>query len=271
MQENNHSVLFVGLASDPGAGSRHAQPRIRERLPLVPQNRYGRLQSANPDDKRASSTAAGIGAGRTRQRSAREAQDVAPAMSDLLPTVMATWRGRRGASGEADVAATGAAPVRSGGHPARADGRVRLQGVHLRDALPEALLRPVRREPRSRSSRRSWTNGKTRRTPRSWRTTRTSTRDDSFWVPEEARWQYIRDQSRGRRASATSSTRPLEPSSKRTSPSTAWSSTSTSTARWASAPSRTRACSSSSTTSPGTGCATRTSSSPTSSAPPTST
>ena len=96
MKGSNNSVLFVGLASDPESGSRHAQPRIGERLPLVPQNRYGRLQSANPDDKRASSTAAGIGAGRTRQRSVREAQDVAPAMSDLLPKVMATWWTKRG-------------------------------------------------------------------------------------------------------------------------------------------------------------------------------
>ena len=96
MKESNHRVLFVGLASDPEAGSSQAQPRIRERLPLAPQNRYGRLQSANPDDKRASSTATGVGAGRTRQRSAREAQDVASEMSDLLPTVMATWRTKRG-------------------------------------------------------------------------------------------------------------------------------------------------------------------------------
>jgi HsdM N-terminal domain len=52
-----------------------------ERSPLVPQSGYGQLQSANPDDKRASGC---------------EAQDVAPAMSDLLPKVMATWWMKRG-------------------------------------------------------------------------------------------------------------------------------------------------------------------------------
>ena len=90
MQSSDNSVLSVGLASAPEAGSRHAQFRIGERLPLVPRNRYGRLQSANLDDQRASSTAAGISAGRTRRPSVCEAQDVAPAMSDLPPRVMAT-------------------------------------------------------------------------------------------------------------------------------------------------------------------------------------
>jgi hypothetical protein len=57
----------------------------------APQKRYGQLRSANLGDKRAISTAAGIGAWRARQRPAREAQDVAPGMSDLPPKVMATW------------------------------------------------------------------------------------------------------------------------------------------------------------------------------------
>ena len=95
---------------------------------------------------------------------------------------------------------------------------------------------------------------------------------EQFWVPDEARWQYIRDDSREAKGVGDLLNKALAELEERdTPPSTAWSSTSTSTARSASAPSRTRACSSSSTTSPGTGCATRTSSSPTSSAPPTST
>ena len=44
-------------------------------------------------------------------------------------------------------------PLRRRRHPARQDGRLGVQGIHLRDAVPEALLRRVRGAPRARSSR----------------------------------------------------------------------------------------------------------------------
>ena len=57
---------------------------------------------------------------------------------------------RRPRPPEVDPCSAGAAPVRSRRHPARQDGCLGVQGVHLRDALPEAVLGRVRGPPRRR-------------------------------------------------------------------------------------------------------------------------
>src|SRR5439155_14184249 len=44
----------------------------------------------------------------------------------------------------ADATAARASPFCRRGHPARQDGCLRVQGIHLRDAIPEAVLRRVR-------------------------------------------------------------------------------------------------------------------------------
>ena len=172
---------------------------------------------------------------------------------------------------QADPAPARTPPLRGRRHPARQDGRLGVQGIHLRHAVPEALLRRVRGRAReqviARAARR-----RARRRPRPRSAPSSSDfYGQSFYVPPQRALglpaqrgprQRRRRPEQGARRRWRAATQPRRRAA----------STSTSTARSARRkipdkklrelimPLQ-----------QGTGCATRTSSSPTCSAPPTST
>ena len=99
-----------------------------------------------------------------------------------------TSRGSR-AREQTDPSPTGTPPLRGGGHPAWKDGRLRVQGIHLRDALPEAVIGPVREE-RQRVVASELAKGRNQ-AQADERANRPDFYTESFFVPEKARWDYL--------------------------------------------------------------------------------
>ena len=91
------------------------------------------------------------------------------------------------------LASAGAAPVRGGGHPARQDGCLGVQGVHLRDAVPEAVPRTSSRPRGEEVIARELAEGRAQAEAEQ----RAESPDfyaDTFFVPPQARWEHLRDE-----------------------------------------------------------------------------
>ena len=79
-------------------------------------------------------------------------------------------------------------------HPARQDGCLGVQGVHLRDAVPEALLATCSRPS---AASRSSPSSSPRAQPQAEAEQRADDPDcygESFFVPPQARWEHLRDE-----------------------------------------------------------------------------
>ena len=87
---------------------------------------------------------------------------------------------------------TRTSPLRRRRHPAREDGRLGVQGVHLRCPVPEAGQRRVRGRTAERSSPTSSPQGRSQADAER-RADDPDFYREAFFVPPEARWEHIRD------------------------------------------------------------------------------
>ena len=96
------------------------------------------------------------------------------------------------ACAETDIAQLERHSFRRGGHPAREDGCLGVQGVHLRHAVPEARLGPVRG--RARAGHRRGARPRAAAAPRpSSAPNSPDFYTETFFVQQRARWEYLRD------------------------------------------------------------------------------